>query len=214
MKKIIYLIVLSIVFTLQTISAQTRKNKKKIPTVRAIVTIRSGDAIPPQKRLSEEDENIWNEYASEKYKFRITFPAKPADVINDEHETGETFASFETNTKKAVYRLAIKSLNVNLDNSQLDELYESSFAGNLNSSQVKLISKKNVFLNRKLGKEFIYKENGRIYFQRFFIQEKRLFWLSVNLPEKQYTKDFNVWAMRFLESFDIETKDNLVGFNF
>ena len=193
-----------------TVLAQTKKSKKKIPVIRATVTVRAG--LPPlPKPHAEEEENIWNEYASEKYKFKITFPAKPANVFDGDEESAETFAGFQTHTVKALYRLAVKSLNVSLNNSQLDEKYESVLADDLNSSRVKIISKRNIYLNRRLGKEFIYKEKGKVCFLRMFLQERKLFWLTVTLPEKEYTKNFDKWAMKFFDSLDIETKDNQHG---
>lgn len=210
MKKIVYSVILSFVFALPTVSAQTKKNKKKIPIIRATVTVRAG--LPPLPKLhAEEEADIWNEYASKKYKFKITFPAKPSDVFDDDEESAETFAGFQTHTVKALYRLAVKSLNVSLNNSQLDEKYESTFTGTANFSRLKIISKRNIYLNRKLGKEFVYKEKGKVCFLRMFVQERKLFWLTVTLPEREYTKDFDRWAMKFLESLSIETEDNQLG---
>jgi hypothetical protein len=137
MKKIIYLIFLFSVFTLQA-TAQTSKNRKKPLPVKAVVNIKI-DKAPEIKLPSEDSEGIWNEYTSRKYNFNITFPAKSEDVWDDEIEE---FATFETNTQKAAYRLMIKSLPVNLDNSQLDGVYETSFSDVLVGADIKLISKK------------------------------------------------------------------------
>ena len=105
----------------------------------------------------------------------------------------------------------IKSLSVNLSNSQLEEVYETSFNDVLAGANVKLISKKNVYLNRRLGREFVFADKRKIYFQRIYILEGRMYFISIMLPKKEYTKDFDKWTLKFFESFSVEAKDTLVG---
>lgn len=206
MRKIIYIIFLSSAFPLQ-IFGQAKKDRKRPLPVKAVVTVKI-DKAPEIKLPSEEDQLIWNEFISRKHNFNITFPAKPEDIRDDETDK---FATFETNTRKAAYRLMIKSLSVNLSNSQLDEVYETSFSDVLIGGNVKLISKKNVYLNRKLGREFVFADKRKIYFQRIYILEGRLYFLSIMLPKREYTKDFDKWATKFFESFGVEVKDKLIG---
>lgn len=206
MRKIIYAIFLSAVFASQA-SAQAKKNKRRHLPVKAVVTVRAEKA-PEIKLPSEESEDIWNEYSSTKYNFNITFPAKSEDVRDDEIEN---LVTFETNTQKAAYQIIIKSLAAKLTNSQLDELYETSFSDILAGGNVKLIGKKNVYLNRRLGREFVFADERKIYFQRIYILEGRLYLLSITLPEKKYTGNFDKWALKFFESFSVEAKDNLIG---
>lgn len=205
MRKIIYIIFLFSAFTLQII-AQTKKNKNKPLPVKAVVNVI--DKAREIKLPSEESESVWNEFVSRKYNFNITFPAKPESVRKDEMDK---FVTFETSTQKAAYRLMIKSLSVNLSNSQLDEVYETSFSDVLVGGNVKLISKKNVYLNRKLGREFVFEDKKKVYFQRIYILEGRLYFISVMLPKKEYTKDFDKWALKFFESFSVEAKDAFIG---
>jgi len=188
-------------------TAQTRKNKKRPLPVKAVVTIKI-DKAPEVKLPSEESEGAWNEFVSRKHNFIITFPAKPEDVRDDEMDK---FVTFETSTQKATYRLMVKSLSVNLNNSQLDEVYETSFSDVLGGGNVKLISKKNIYLNRKLGREFVFEDKKKVYFQRIYILESRLYFISVMLPKKEYTKDFDKWALKFFESFSVEVKDDFIG---
>jgi hypothetical protein len=206
MRKIIYLFFLFSIFTLPT-TAQTRRNKKKPLPVKAVVTIKI-DKAPEIKLPSEESQGIWNEYTSAKYNFNITFPAKSEDVRDDEMDK---FVTFEASTQKASYGLMVKSLSASLSNSQLDEVYETSFRDILVGGDVKLISKKNVYLNRRLGREFVFADKKKIYFQRIYILEGRLYFLSVMLPKKEYTADFDKWALKFFESFSVEEKDKLFG---
>jgi hypothetical protein len=206
MRKIVFLTVLFSIFVWQT-TAQTRKKKRATLPVKAVVAVKL-DEVSQTKLPSEEDTDIWNEYVSEKYNFKIIFPSKSADVWNDE---AEKFVTFETGTKKASYQLIVRSLSIVASNSQLDEFYETSFLGIIAAGNIKLISKKNVYMNRKLGKEFVYADKRKIYFQRMYILEGKLFLLSVTLPEKQYTKDFDRWAIKFFDSFTVETHDNSIG---
>jgi hypothetical protein len=188
-------------------TAQTKKEKKRPLPVKAVVTIKI-DKAPEVKLPSEESESTWNEFVSSKHNFNITFPAKPEDVRDDEMDK---FVIFGTSTQKATYGLMIKRLSVNLDNSQLDEVYETSFSDVLAGANVKLISKKNVYLNRRLGREFVFVDKRRIYFQRIYVLEGRLYFISIMLPKREYTKDFDKWALKFFESFSVESKDTLVG---
>jgi hypothetical protein len=206
MRKIIYIIFLSSAFTLQ-IFAQAKKDRKRPLPVKAVVTVKI-DTAPEIKLPVEESEGIWNEFISRKHNFNIKFPAKPEDVRDDELDK---FVIFETSTQKAAYRLMIKSLSANLSNSQLDEVYETSFSDVLVGGNVRLISKKNVYLNRKLGREFIFADKRKIYFQRIYILEGRLYFLSIMLSKREYTKDFDKWAAKFFESFTVEVKDKLIG---
>ncbi len=206
MRKIIYLFFLFSFFTLQT-TAQTKKSRKKILPVKAVVTVNIGKA-PEIKLPSEESVGIWNEYTSRKYNFNLTFPAKSEDVRDDELEK---FITFGTNTQKAAYQIIVKSLPAKLDNSQLDELYETTFNDLLVDGNVKLISKKKVYLNRRLGKEFVFADKKHIYFQRIYILEGKLYLLSITLLKKEYTGDFDKWALKFFESFSVEAKDILIG---
>lgn len=206
MKRISYLIVIFSILALPS-AAQTNKKRRTALPVKAVVIIKAGKA--PEKNLpSEDDADVWNEYNSEKYHFKIIFPSKSADVWSDETDR---FITFESGTKKASYQLIVKTLPVVASNSQLDEFYETSFLSVLTGGNVKLISKKNVYLSRRLGKQFVYADRKKIYFQRLYILEGKLFLLSVTLPEKQYTKDFDRWALKFFDSFIVETTDNSIG---
>lgn len=205
MKKIIYLALL-FSFLLLPITAQTKKNKKKNLPVKAVVTIKI-DKVPEVKPPFEEDVGIWNEYSSKKYNFKITFPSKLADIRDD--ETGE-IGTFETVTNESSYELIVKILPLVVNKSHLEEFYEASFYKILSDRNIKLTSKTNVYLNGRLGREFVYTDKDKIYFQRLYILDGKLFALSVILPEKQYNKNFDRWALKFFESFKVEVRDNSI----
>ena len=78
MKKllIIFLILVSLGFSY----AQKRK---KVPKVRAEVTVK-GNFPPLREKPNEEDAGIWNEYKSAEFGFEVVFPAKNEDVFDDE----------------------------------------------------------------------------------------------------------------------------------
>jgi hypothetical protein len=206
MKKISHLIALFSILALPSVAQTSKKRRTALP-VKAIVIIKAEKASE-MKLPTEEDADVWSDYNSDKYHFKITFPSKSADVRSDETDR---FITLQSGTKKASYQLIVKSLPVVASNSQLDEFYETSFLSVLAGGNIKLISKKNVYLSRRLGKELVYTDRRKIYFQRVYILEGKLFLLSVTLSEKQYTKDFDRWALKFFDSFSVETTDNSIG---
>lgn len=160
------------------------------------------------KRPTEEAFGIWNEYSSEKYGFTIVFPSRPEKVW--ETSRGK-IASFETETEKAHYGVMRMNFPSLLDRRRLDVLAENLFAGSYDAKTTKLISEKGVCLDGMNGKELIYEEAGKIFFTRFYIMEQKMFMLSVSLPKAEYTKDFDYWAMKFLDSFGAKRDAKYTG---
>jgi hypothetical protein len=193
------------IFSLSTFS-QTKTNKQtsKTPSIRAEVTIK-GNIPPEMPKPVEEDAKIWNEFASAKHGFWITFPAPEENVHNDDIDE---FASFATSTKKAHYSLAVKNLLVSLNNSQLNDLFDTIVA-QTEDDKTRLIGKKDVYLNGTLGKELVYEENRNIVYGRFYIVESKLFMLSVSVPKKDYNKSFDRWAQKFFDSFGVKVNSRM-----
>lgn len=191
------------IFLLLLVCNFIQAQDKKVPKVKGEVTVKTN--LPPlPNNPDEEDKNIWNPYVADKFNFEITFPAKTKDVWDDEIKQ---VLIFETYTDRALYRLSFKKLPyVSLNNDQLADLYETVLNDKNNPHNVQEISLKDVYLDGILGKEFIYKEDGRMIFTRYYILDRKLFMLMVNLPENKYTKDFDKWAVKFFESFQIIEK--------
>lgn len=191
--------------------AQTGKNTTPLRSINAFAASDNGAEAgksPALKRASEETFGIWNEFSSEKYGFTIVFPSRPEEIW----ETGRgKIASFETETEKAHYGVMQMKFPPLLDNRQLDILGESLFAGSYDKETTRLISEKNVCLSGMSGKELVYEEAGKIFFTRFYIVQQKMFMLSVSLPRAQYTKDFDYWAMKFLDSFGAGVSGRHIG---
>jgi hypothetical protein len=185
---------------------QTKKNTNP-SLVKAFVANEAGKS-PKIKRATEETSGIWHEFNSEKLGFTVVFPAKPAEIW--ENAQGK-IASFETETEKAHYGVMRMKFPPLLDPRQRDILAESLFAESLDAETTHLISEKNVCLDGMSGKELIYEEAGKIFFTRFYILEQKMFMLSVSLPRAAYTKDFDYWAMKFLNSFGAKKDAKFVG---
>ncbi|HEX8735298.1 MAG TPA: hypothetical protein VF721_08260 [Pyrinomonadaceae bacterium] len=196
MKKNLLLIALAVYSSVAPNFAQTKKNTNPSP-VSAFAANETGKS-PKIKRATEESFGVWNEFSSEKQGFTVVFPAKPEEIW--ENAQGK-FASFETETAKAHYGVMRMKFPPLLDPRQRDILAGNLFAGSFDAEITHLISEKNVCLDGISGKELIYEEAGKIFFTRFYILEQKMFMLSVSLPRAQYTKDFDYWAMKFLDSF-------------
>lgn len=202
MKKLVFPSALILCALFSTHFAQSKKKKTADPpTVRAEVTVKI-DLPAPTSAPDEDAAGVWNDFVSEKYGFRVTFPAQSKDVFDD--ETGK-IAIFQASTRQAEYGLAVKSLLVSLNNSQLDALYESVINATEDLRTTRLVAKRNVYLDGFLGKEIVYEENGKIVFGRMYILESKLFMLSVSLPKKGYTKDFDRWTLKFFDSFGVRS---------
>ena len=118
MKKLltIFLILVSVVFSY----AQKRK---KVPKVRAEVTVK-GNFPPLSEKPNEEDAGIWNEYKSAEFGFEVVFPAKNEDVFDDEFNDVKFFQS---STRKANYGVIIKPVPKAVSQNGLNNLFENVF---------------------------------------------------------------------------------------
>ena len=206
MKKNVFLTVALLCLSVSLVFTQTNKNTKNAPPS-AFAANETGKS-PGIRRPTEETFGIWNEFNSEKHGFTIVFPSRPDEIR--EISQGKT-ASFETETAKAHYGVMRMKFPPLLDNRQLDILGENLFAQSLDAKTTNLISEKKICLDGAAGKELIYEEAGKIFFSRFFILEQKMFMLSVSLPKAEYTKDFDYWAMKFLDSFSARTGGRQIG---
>jgi hypothetical protein len=202
MKRFTFLTAILLCLFISPVCAQSKKKKSaKLPPVRASVSVKI--ELPPEP--TEETAEIWNDFVSDTYGFRLTFPS-PADNVTSYEE--EKLTHFSASTKKANYSLLVKNLLVSLNNSQLDALYESIIEQTEDPETTKLVSQQDVYLNGFLGKELVYEENGQIVFGRIYVLESKIFMLSVSVAKKDYTTGFNKWARKFLDSFGVRPNAN------
>lgn len=197
MKKllIIFLILVSVGFSY----AQKRK---KVPKVRAEVTVK-GNFPPLREKPNEEDAGIWNEYKSAEFGFEVVFPAKNEDVFDDEFNDVKFFQS---STRKANYGVIVKPVPKAVSQNGLKNLFENVFELILGADRTKIISQTNVRLGDLLGKEIIYERESSRVFSRFFIDGNKLYIVSMIMDKKNYKQSFDEWALKFLDSFNLPIK--------
>lgn len=197
MKKllIIFLILVSVGFSY----AQKRK---KVPKVRAEVTVK-GNFPPLREKPNEEDAGIWNEYKSAEFGFEVVFPAKNEDVFDDEFNDVKFFQS---STRKANYGVIVKPVPKAVSQNGLNNLFENVFELILGADRTKIISQTNVRLGDLLGKEIIYERESSRVFSRFFIDGNKLYIVSMIMDKKDYKQSFDEWALKFLDSFNLPIK--------
>lgn len=197
MKKllIIFLILVSVGFSY----AQKRK---KVPKVRAEVTVK-GNFPPLREKPNEEDAGIWNEYKSAEFGFEVVFPAKNEDVFDDEFNDVKFFQS---STRKANYGVIVKPVPKAVSQNGLKNLFENVFELILGADRTKIISQTNVRLGDLLGKEIIYERESSRVFSRFFIDGNKLYIVSMIMDKKDYKQSFDEWALKFLDSFNLPIK--------
>lgn len=201
MRKSVFLLTAAVIPCLfaAMVFGQTKTNAKS-SSLNALAAFTAAETrkLPETRRPTEETFGIWNEFNSEKHGFTVVFPAMPSEIWRVEQDK---IASFEAETEKAHYGVMRMKFPALLDPRQLDVLAENLFGQSYDAKTTRLISEKNLCLDGVAGKELIYEEAGKIFFTRFFIMEQKMFMLSVSLPRADYTKDFDYWAMKFLDSF-------------
>jgi len=210
MKKNVWLTVAALCVLALPAPAQTKKNTTKYIKSSPVSAFNADQASesPEIKRPTEESFGIWNEFNSERHGFTVDFPSRPEEI----REIGQgKIASFETETEKAHYGVMRMTFPSLLDRRQLNVLGERLFAESFDAKTTKLISEKNLCLDGMPGKELVYEEAGKMFFTRFYILEQKLFMLSVSLPKAEYTKNFDYWAMKFLDSFGAKKDAKLFG---
>jgi hypothetical protein len=210
MKKNVSLAVALLCVLISPVFGQTKKNPRKYSRPAPTRAFAAGNAgkSPEIKRPAEEASGIWNKFDSEKYGFTIDFPAQPEEI----QETGRgKIASFETETGRAHYGVMRMSFPPLLDHRQLNLLGESLFADSYDAGTTRLISEENLCLDGMPGKQLVYEEAGKMFFTRFYILGQKLFMLSVSLPKTEYTKDFDCWATKFLDSFGAKKDAKFFG---
>lgn len=210
MKKNVSLTVAFLCVLILPVFGQNKKNPGKYDQPAPVKAFADGELgkAPEINRPTEETLGIWNEFNSEDQGFTIDFPSQPEEI----RETGQgKIASFEVETGKAHYGVMRMSFPALIDHRQLDILGESLFAESYDENATVLISEKNLCLDGMRGKELVYEEAGKMFFTRFYILEQKLFMLSVSLPKTEYTKDFDRWAMKFLDSFGAKKDVKLFG---
>ena len=193
---------LTIFLILVSVGFSYAQKRKKVPKVRAEVTVK-GNFPPLREKPNEEDAGIWNEYKSAEFGFEVVFPAKNEDVFDDEFNDVKFFQS---STRKANYGVIIKPVPKAVSQNGLKNLFENVFELILGADRTKIISQTNVRLGDLLGKEIIYERESSRVFSRFFIDGNKLYIISMIMDKKDYKQSFDEWALKFLDSFNLPVK--------
>ena len=193
---------LTIFLILVSVGFSYAQKRKKVPKVRAEVTVK-GNFPPLREKPNEEDAGIWNEYKSAEFGFEVVFPAKNEDVFDDEFNDVKFFQS---STRKANYGVIVKPVPKAVSQNGLNNLFENVFELILGADRTKIISQTNVRLGDLLGKEIIYERESSRVFSRFFIDGNKLYIVSMIMDKKDYKQSFDEWALKFLDSFNLPVK--------
>ena len=193
---------LTIFLILVSVGFSYAQKRKKVPKVRAEVTVK-GNFPPLREKPNEEDAGIWNEYKSAEFGFEVVFPAKNEDVFDDEFNDVKFFQS---STRKANYGVIVKPVPKAVSQNGLKNLFENVFELILGADRTKIISQTNVRLGDLLGKEIIYERESSRVFSRFFIDGNKLYIVSMIMDKKNYKQSFDEWALKFLDSFNLPVK--------
>ncbi len=156
----------------------------------------------------EEDANVWYEFKSKEFAFGIVFPTKTEDVFDDE---AKDVKIFQASTRKANYSVIVKPIPSLLTQNSKNNLYIDIFEQMFSSETTRVITERNVRVGNMSGKEIFFEKDDQKVFSRLYINESKLYIVSVILDKKDYATSFDKWFLKFLDSFDLQIKEKNVG---
>ena len=145
----------------------------------------------------------WQEALSEKGRFRILFPGQP----EDSSEAGTVMKGFKFTEPAAnwfAYYNDFDELKSN-DEQDLRGAYQGSVEAITRKAGTRLLKQEDVFLNGRLGTEFVIERAGSISYMRAFLFGRRMYTLAVDrktaatgdsavpVEVKQFFESFTYW---------------------
>ena len=200
---------LSLAILIYAILPATAQKVKKLPTIRATVTVKGDGSFSVPKLPNETDEGIWNQVEFAKHQVRLEFPSKLEDILDDVTliENGKVW-SYAAYTKRGKYQLIVRDLPAMLDNRGIDEVIENSIARVYTDGKIKLLEKRTFYYEGRLAKEIVVEDKKTIQKARFYILNKKLFAIYVTVEPKTSRSQMEKWIQRFLDSFKVEVPIN------
>jgi hypothetical protein len=165
-----------------------------------------GNAFELSSQSTQQAKTDWRELISKEGRFKIKFPGEPVEEVNKFGTT--TIHDFKIVKPAVEWRVNYADDEKFVsDPASLKETYSRS-AEALQRENRKLILKKDIYLNNRLGIEFVLEEQDSISTTRAFLIGHRLYQVSVEKQKKisgtveadlsQATKEFfdsfNFWA--------------------
>jgi hypothetical protein len=190
----VFIVIFLLSFSLMAFPQQ--KKKKRLP-VKGSVTVKID--LPPIE-IKNEAKQPWTKFESKEYDFSVTFPAENEDVLADNEAEVKLF---QFSTELAIYSVYVREFPYLLDLSKADELYEDMIARGLSDGKSKILEKNLVHLGEVVGKKVIIQTPDVRNFAKFFAAGKRIYVVSVSARNKHYKPEFDQWAFKFLDSFDL-----------
>ncbi len=146
--------------------------------------------------------NGWKEVISEKGRFRIIFPSEP-QAKTDESEPTQGYYLVVPGAKWYALYNDFNETRTD-DEAQLRDAYQKSVQ-DVTKGGAKLLRQDDVYVNGRLGSEFVLEKEGVVSFMRAFVVGRRMYTLAVdsknatsgnhNLPTdvKQFFDSFTYW---------------------
>ena len=182
-----------------------RKSTKIIKRKKPFDVLVVDPPLPTKPLPNESDANLWQDYAVAEHNFVVTFPAANADVFDNKTNS---FTNYTAETANARYELLVSDYPNVFDNGELDTVMEDGLKNVYTAQNIRIVSKKDVYFNQKIGKEIISEKNDKITRTRFLVVAQRQYLMSVVWPKAKFDQNFNVWAQKFFDSLRVPKDDD------
>lgn len=144
--------------------------------------------------------SVWKDFVSSPGRFKATFPGIPNQSVDKK----SNLWVFQVSTADRYFAVSYLDLQFQLPTTreQLKTLYDTGRDGALEAANLKFKGERDIWLNKRLGREFTGTKNNLIGTSRMFIVGKRLYQVTVviRFPVKEEDKKA---ADKFLDSFQL-----------
>ena len=106
-------------------------------------------------------------------------------------------------THHGFYRMIVRDFPVMLDNEGIEETLDANIERVYSDGQVTFLSKRTFSYAGRPAREIVIQEKDKIQKARFYILNKKLFFLYVTVQPKKYWPEVEKWADKFLDSFEV-----------
>lgn len=209
MKVNVLIVVIVVLFPAFAWAQKTRKPPVKKPVIREIVTVK-GDQYAPPEYPSETEPDLWKEHSTKDGSIKITFPSGAGKHFLDDSERlpdGAELVVMSAYTKNATYKLITCPVAPLLNNSDIEEVLESSINSAYSMPMTTIVSKKNVSYKGFVGKELVLNttraEGKEVQHARFFLLNANLIAIYVTLDDPNSGKAIDPWIRKFFDSLDV-----------
>lgn len=210
MKAIFLIFIVALIVPLSAWAQKAKKTPVKKPVIREIVTVKRTPYVPPEYP-SETEPDLWKEHSTKDGAIKIAFPSGAGKHFHNDSEAlpdGAELVVMSAYTKNATYKLITRPVAPLLNNSDIEEVLESSISSAYSMPRTTIVSKKNVSYKGFVGKELVLSttrtEAKEVQHARFFLLNANLIAIYVTLDDPNSGKAIEPWIRKFFDSLVVQ----------